>query len=618
MFYSGIYYMRGVIMKKVISAIASIMMALILFVPLGGSVTPVMSVTAEAATISKPVASVKSGTYTANTTVGMQIKLTCAEKGAEIYYSLNGAKYEKYLVNISIKGNSTLKVYSKTGAGKSSVVTYNYYLKPELTFKEKNTSTGKTISITPSSKNNIKLYYTTDGTKPTTKSKEYSAWGIKITKSSRVRVLAVKSGWTNAYYDKKYTVSSSDTSTSSGTNTSSAKGQSYFKTPGSGKGDVLFNGSRITSNVAYSVYTYGEKTKEQISVWLDKTTKRVVFLIDQNQSFESGDTLTLSDFSKGNGNEVIIYGLGLREYGVLSSDVYHSQFDKVEFKAISVDYTGKNDSSFYFYIKAHDEKGKSQTIEGIAKVKLTGSKHNSSAGNASGNKDSGSAAKKDYTSLDGRFSVNVNEAEVLLDGKRYSATAGRESKGHYDLFSINDINGDNDLYIVQISQCVNVGKTTTLKDYRIYKKHFDSDVKHKCETGVIKGGSSYSDYNIISEGWLRLSGFGYGTGTSTLHDVCLMDDIAVTWEYDSNGVAAGSFYIEYVCKKETHTLEGYFAVPYKGIVVDINACPHCMGSKKCGVCGGYGKCWYGLKQVLCYKCRGSGKCTYCKGSGYQN
>lgn len=152
-----------------------------------------------------PVSSLKSGTY--STSSGKKITLKSNKKGAVIYYSLNGGEYKKYTSEITITKNSTLKAYAKYSGKKSKTVSYSYKLKPSvsISLKEGKYSSSQTVKLTTKAKN-VKLYYTLDGSKPTTSSKKYTASGIKITKSCTLRVLAVKSGWSNSYYKKKYEI----------------------------------------------------------------------------------------------------------------------------------------------------------------------------------------------------------------------------------------------------------------------------------------------------------------------------------------------------------------------------------------------------------------------------
>jgi len=170
--------------------------------------------TIEKASSSAPTASVESGTYTV--TGAKMVTLSCADKNATIYYSLNGAEYKKYTQAIKITKNSTLEAYSKCDGAKSSTVTYTYKLKPKVTVTASDNSKGKLIKLS-TKLNNVYLYYTLDGTRPTTKSKLYSSSGIQLTESCTLRVLAAKAGWNAAYYMNEYTIEKESSSGSTST-----------------------------------------------------------------------------------------------------------------------------------------------------------------------------------------------------------------------------------------------------------------------------------------------------------------------------------------------------------------------------------------------------------------
>ncbi len=155
-----------------------------------------------ASTLAAPTASRKSGTITC-TKDYTTVKLS-AEKGT-LYYSLNDGEYKKYTSAIKLTQNSTIKAYAQSGSTKSKTVTFTYKLKPKVTISTTDTSGGKNVKLT-TKVSGVKLYYTTDGSKPTTSSKAYPSSGIKLTKTSKLRFIAVKSGWTNASYSKDITV----------------------------------------------------------------------------------------------------------------------------------------------------------------------------------------------------------------------------------------------------------------------------------------------------------------------------------------------------------------------------------------------------------------------------
>lgn len=160
-----------------------------------------------AATVKQPKASLAEGTYV--TSSSKTVKLTCATKGAEIYYSQNGGSYKKYTKALTISKNTTLKFYSKKGSVKSKVVTVKYKLSPEInvSIDEGRYYDSQTVKLTSGAKN-VTFYYTLDGTKPMKSSTKYTSAGIKVKKNTTLRVLAVKKNWTNNYESYEYQITS--------------------------------------------------------------------------------------------------------------------------------------------------------------------------------------------------------------------------------------------------------------------------------------------------------------------------------------------------------------------------------------------------------------------------
>lgn len=156
-----------------------------------------------ASTLAAPTASRKSGTITCSedfTTVELS-----AEKGT-VYYSLNGAKYQKYTSAIKLTKNSTIKAYAKSGSSKSETVTFTYKLKPKVTGSVTEYENGiKEIKL-DTKVSGVEFYYTIDGSKPTPTSAYRYGFGITLLESCRVRVLAVKPGWKNATLSQDFTV----------------------------------------------------------------------------------------------------------------------------------------------------------------------------------------------------------------------------------------------------------------------------------------------------------------------------------------------------------------------------------------------------------------------------
>lgn len=174
------------------------------------------SVSQAASVVSAPTASRKSGTYTLSTG-SMKVTLSSKDSGAKIYYSLNGASYKSYTKAITITKNSTLKTYAVKDGSKSSVKTFTYKLKPKVTVTPSKGEYESEQTVTISTGvSGVKFYYTLDGSKPTTSSTLYTAKGIKITETSRLRFMTVKGGWTRRYISLDYVIdnASADSSAS--------------------------------------------------------------------------------------------------------------------------------------------------------------------------------------------------------------------------------------------------------------------------------------------------------------------------------------------------------------------------------------------------------------------
>lgn len=139
------------------------------------------------------------------------VTLKCATTGADIYYS-TGGKYIKYTKPFTITKNTTVKCYSVKDGKKSAAVSRRYYLYPKLTASAASGRYYSEINVklsTPVS--GVKIYYTLDGSKPTAQSKLYTG-PIKISKSTTLNAVALKSGWTKRYITCNYTIAAKNAS----------------------------------------------------------------------------------------------------------------------------------------------------------------------------------------------------------------------------------------------------------------------------------------------------------------------------------------------------------------------------------------------------------------------
>lgn len=198
--------------KRLLSALCAAVVACGIFTaPVQGALGSESVYAQAASSVSAPKASRKSGSVIASGSI--RVKLSCATKGAAIYYSANGGSYKRYTKALTLTKTTRLKIYAVKNGEKSAVRTYNYKLSPKVSITPDEGAYGAAQKITLSSPvSGVKFYYTLDGTKPTKNSALYTASGITLSESATLRVLAAKSGWTSRYITKEYEIDAADSS----------------------------------------------------------------------------------------------------------------------------------------------------------------------------------------------------------------------------------------------------------------------------------------------------------------------------------------------------------------------------------------------------------------------
>ena len=178
-------------------------------------------------------ASVPGGSY--NTT--KSVTLSMSEIGS-IYYTTNGStpttSSKKYTGAISITSTTTLKFLAVDGVGnKSPVYSITYTIDKTAPTASASLASGSynaAKSVTLKMSESGTIYYTTNGSTPTTSSKKYTG-AISITSTTKLKFLAVDgAGNKSPVYTKTYTIDKTAPKVSAISPTNGATGVSRTKT----------------------------------------------------------------------------------------------------------------------------------------------------------------------------------------------------------------------------------------------------------------------------------------------------------------------------------------------------------------------------------------------------
>ena len=134
---------------------------------------------------------------------GQQVTITSTTSGATIYYTLDGTtpttSSSSYTTSFKLTESKTVKAFAiKSGMTNSAVATKSVTVDQVATPTINNTDVagGQQVTIT-STTSGATIYYTLDGTTPTTSSSSYTS-SFKLTESKTVKALALKSGMTDS------------------------------------------------------------------------------------------------------------------------------------------------------------------------------------------------------------------------------------------------------------------------------------------------------------------------------------------------------------------------------------------------------------------------------------
>ena len=158
-------------------------------------------------TVEEPTTDPPEGIYTDTQTV----TLTCATSGASIYYTTNGytptVNSTPYTGAITISKTTTLKAIAvKDDMNNSSILNVAYIINdPQLETVETPIADPPAGTYNSTQKvglfcleSGASIYYTTDGATPTASSTYYRSESITISKTTTLKVVAVKDGMNNS------------------------------------------------------------------------------------------------------------------------------------------------------------------------------------------------------------------------------------------------------------------------------------------------------------------------------------------------------------------------------------------------------------------------------------
>ena len=136
-------------------------------------------------------------------TTGQTVKITDATAGATIYYSINGsASSAKYTAPISVSQSETISAIAVSSAlPPSQTAVANYQIgtiaaTPEFLPAPGTYALAQFVTLTDAAPG-ATIYYTTNGTTPTTTSTKYTG-PISVTVSETIKAIAAAKGYTNS------------------------------------------------------------------------------------------------------------------------------------------------------------------------------------------------------------------------------------------------------------------------------------------------------------------------------------------------------------------------------------------------------------------------------------
>jgi len=286
-------------------------------------------------TVATPAFSPAPGTYLGTQTVS----LSDTTSGATIYYTTDGStpttSSTAYNGPITVSATETLKaIAAETGYANSSVATATYTIESQVaapTFSPPagSYSSAQAVTISTTSPAPTTIYYTTNGSTPTTSSAVYSG-PITVSASETLKAYATKSG----YFD-------SNVSTAAYTIGSTGGGGGISFSSGFTTGSMVLNGNAAINGTALSLTTTNG-TFQASSAWYPTAVNIQNFTTDFSFQMSAGsptaDGLT---FTLQNGSTAQLGGAGGNlGYGLTTNNSVAVKFDLYNNNGEGPDSTG--------------------------------------------------------------------------------------------------------------------------------------------------------------------------------------------------------------------------------------------------------------------------------------
>ena len=209
--------------------------------------------------ISTPTFTPTADTYSTSQTV----TISCTTSGATIKYTTDGStptsNSPTYTAPIVVSSNVTIKAYaSKAGMTDSDVASASYFIAPKVltpTFTPSagTYSTSQTVTVNCATEG-ANIFYTTDGSTPTTNSTAYSG-PVIVSSTKTIKAFATKTGMTNSSIaSATYTIKVS-TPTFSISSGSYASPQALVLTCATSGAAIRYTTDGSTPTAASSLYT---------------------------------------------------------------------------------------------------------------------------------------------------------------------------------------------------------------------------------------------------------------------------------------------------------------------------------------------------------------------------